>query len=134
MAAGCILWRSRRGRWSFLAPPQELLDVFIVLLAEHASSLLALEEEVVCRGDVVEPIPLELLLRFVSIYVVIINEHAHDLRVNRNRFFSEVDRRRIRWLMLADGVPGVIPNVLDRVALGWVWIQDVTDQVLGLLR
>lgn len=36
--------------------------------------------------------------------------------------------------MLADGVPGVVAYVLNRVALGGVWVKNITYQVLGLLR
>jgi len=65
---------------------------------------------------------------------VIFDKHAHDLRVDRNGLLAEVDGWRVRWLVLADGVPRVIPDVLYRVPLGRVWVQNVADQVLGLLR
>lgn len=125
--------RRRRRRRSLLAPSQELLHIFIILLAEHARPLLPLQQQVVRRGDVVEAIFLNLNLSLVSIDVVIIDEHAHDLRVNRNRLFAYVNRWCVRGRVLADLVPRVVANVLNCETLRRVRVEDVADQVLRLL-
>lgn len=65
--------------------------------------------------------------------VVVIDEHAHDLGVNRNGLLAEVDRGSVRWLVLTDSVPGVVADVLDRVSLSGVRVQNIAYQVLGLL-
>ena len=129
----CVIFRGGSWRRAFLPAAQELLDIFVVLLAEHASSFLPLKKEIVGRCDVVEPIFLDLLFSFCSVNLMVIDEHTHDFSIDRNRLFSEVDRGRVGWLMLVDGVPGVVANVLDRVALSGVRVEDVSNQVTSLI-
>lgn len=132
-AARVVRLRGRRGRWTFLASAQQLLNVLVILLAEHAGPLLPLEEQIVRSCDIIEAVPFDLLLGLVCVDIVVVDQHAHDLSIDRDGFLAEVDRRRVRWLVLADGVPRVVSNILDRVALRRVRIQDIADQVLGLL-
>ena len=64
---------------------------------------------------------------------MIVDEHVHDFLVDGDRLLAQVDWRRVWWLMLADGVPRMVTDVLNRVSLRRIWVQNVTDQVLGLL-
>jgi len=104
-------YRGRRD--SFLATTKEFLDFFVVLLAEHSSSFLALEEQVVSRGDVVEAVALYLLLRLDGIDAVVVDKHSHDFCIDRDLFLAQVNRRRVGWLMLATSVPWVSPDFIN---------------------
>lgn len=124
----------RRGGSLFLAPSEQLFDFFVVLLAEHACSFLPLQQQVVSCRYVVEAVPFDFLLRLRCVDSVVFVEHAHNFGVNRDGFFADVDRRRVRRLVLAHGVPGVSPDVIDGESLGWVRVQDMVDQILCRLR
>ena len=58
---------------------------------------------------------------------MVVDQHAHDFSIDRDGFLAEVDGWRVRWLVLADGVPGMVSNILYRVALRRVRIQDIAD-------
>jgi len=120
----------RRGgcrRRSLFASSKEFLHIFVVLLAEHASSLLPLQEQVVGRGDIIEAIFLNLHLGFVCIDVMVVDEHAHDLGVDRDRLLTEVNWRRVWWLVLTDLVPWMVSDILDWEALGRVRIENIAN-------
>jgi len=87
------------------------------LLAEHSSAFFPFQKQIICRRDVVESVSLDLLLSLGLINIVIFDEHAHDLLVNRNGLFSEIDRRCVWWLVLVDCKPGMVSNILDRESL-----------------
>ena len=121
-------------RRSFLPSAQEFLNFLVVLLSEHSSSFLAFEEKIVGGGDVVEAVALDLLLGLGCIDLVVADKHAHDLGVDGDGFLAEVDGRRVGRLVLADGVPGVGPDIFDGEALRRVRIEDVRYQILSVLR
>lgn len=60
-------------------------------------------------------------------------EHSDNFWVDWDRFLADVDRRGVGWLVLAHGVPGVCSDIIDRESLRRVRIQDMVDQILGLL-
>ena len=64
---------------------------------------------------------------------MVINKHIHDLSVYRNRLLAEEDRRSIGRLVIIDSVPRMIPDILDRIARGRIWIKNVADEVLCVL-
>ena len=64
---------------------------------------------------------------------MVVYKHIHDLGVYRNRLLAEVDGRSIRRLVLIDLVPRMIPDILDCVSGGWIWIKNIADEVLGVL-
>ena len=65
---------------------------------------------------------------------MVLNEHPHDLCIDRNGLLAKVDWRCVRWLVLVDGVPRVVTDVLDAESLGRIRVQNVIDQVLSMLR
>ena len=64
---------------------------------------------------------------------MVVYKHIHDLGVYRNRLLAEVDGWSIRRLVLKDGVPRMIPDILDCVSGGWIWIKNIANEVLGVL-
>ena len=115
-----VLLSGRRvysGHWSWrrslFAPTQELFDVFVVLLAEHSSAFLPFQKQIISCRDVVKPVSLDLLLSLCLFNIVIFDEHAHNLLVNRNGLFSKIDGGCVRWLVLVDCKPWMVSNILD---------------------
>ena len=133
LASRVVRLRCGRRRRSLFPPPQQLLHVLVVLLAEHPRSLLALQEQVVRRCDVIEAISFDFLLGLACVDIVVVDEHVHDFGVDGDGLLAQVDGGRVWRLVLADGVPGVVTDVRNRVSLGRVGVQNVTDQVLRLL-
>jgi len=125
---------SRGRRRPFLSPAQKLLNVLIVLLSEHASTLLPFEKKIIGRRDVVKSVPLNFLLCLRCLYTVIFDEHADNLWIDGDRLIAKINRRSVGRLVLMDSVPRVVPDVLNREALRRVRIQNVADEVLCLLR
>ena len=128
------LLRNWSGRRTLFTSSQKLLDILVILLAEHSSTLFALEQQVVGRGYVVESVSLDFLLSLCSLNVVILYERANDFGVNRNWLVPQVDWWRVRRLVIVDRIPWVVPDVLNRVALCRIWIQNVLYQVLSVFR
>ena len=44
---------------------------------------------------------------------MVVDEHAHDLGVDRDRLLTEVNWRRVWWLVLTDLVPWMVSDILD---------------------
>lgn len=58
---------------------------------------------------------------------MVVDEHAHDLSVDRDWLLTEVNWRRIRWLVLTDLIPWMVSDILDCEALGRVRIENIAD-------
>ena len=115
----------------FFLAGHHLFQLIFVLLAENASSLLSLGDEVVARGQIIEPIFLQVGLALVQIDVVVLLEQLHDLGVDRDLVPPNKDTNFLIGRHLI--VPGMSSDVLDGESLSGVRIQDAVDQVLGLL-
>ena len=83
------------------------LDVFVDLHSKDACSLFSLEEQVVSCSCVVKSVALDLLLSNLRLYLMVTFEHAQDLRVSRNRFFTQENWRCVGRLMFNLLVPRV---------------------------
>ena len=112
----CILiCRSRRWR-RFLASTKKFLNVVVeVLLAEHASTFLSFEEQIVSSCVVADFAATNFLFNESLIDLVVTNEHFNDLLVDRY-FFAWVDRLSIGRLVVVDTEPGMVSYVVNRVA------------------
>ena len=90
--------------------------------SKNASSLLALEQQVVGSRHIVEPIAFDFILRLVRGNIVIFLKHANYFWVNWYWLLSKKDWWRIWRLVLYDLIPRMLSNVIDRVPLCWIWI------------
>lgn len=108
-----------------------MLQFILVLLTENACSFLAFLDKVVGGRQLVEPVALDVGFALFYIDSVVALEELKDGLVDGDGVRSN----DYSWLFVGRYlvVPGVVANVLNRVPQGGVGIQDLRDEILGVV-